>query len=136
MLKQSSPFVKITYFDKQAVSQALSKFLNELERKNPEVKRIILFGSFARGECVPGSDIDLLIVLRESNIPFLKRIPKYMPSHFPVGVDVFPYTEGELKEMFRSGNFFIKRVLEEGIEVFCKEEDIDRAGEVFHQEKE
>jgi predicted nucleotidyltransferase len=109
--------VKITYFDKEAVSEALSEFLKELEKRSPEIKRIILFGSFARGECVPGSDIDLLIVLRESNIPFLERIPKYMPSHFPVGVDVFPYTEGELREMLNSGNFFVKRALEEGIEV-------------------
>jgi predicted nucleotidyltransferase len=121
MQKQSSPSVKITYFDKEAVSEALSEFLKELEKRSPEIKRIILFGSFARGECVPGSDIDLLIVLRESNIPFLERIPKYMPSHFPVGVDVFPYTEGELREMLNSGNFFVKRALEEGIEVLHKD---------------
>jgi hypothetical protein len=41
---------------------------------------------------VPGSDRDLLVILRESEESFLKRIPRFLPSRFPVGVDVFPYT--------------------------------------------
>ena len=27
------------------------------------------------------------------------RIPKYLPNGFPVGLDIFPYTEEELKKM-------------------------------------
>ena len=116
---QSFPSVKITYFDKQAVWEALRKYLEQVEREYPEVGKVILFGSLARGEGVPGSDIDLLIILREStSTPILERIPKYMPLCFPVGVDVFAYTEQELEEMKRQGNPFVRKVLEEGIEVF------------------
>jgi predicted nucleotidyltransferase len=56
------------------------------------VKRVILFGSLVRGEAVLGSDVDLIVVLSGSDLPYLQRIPQYMPSYFPVGVDVFPYT--------------------------------------------
>ena len=118
MPKQSPPSVKITYFNREYISEALNKFVRELARKCPEVERVILFGSFARGEGVPGSDIDLLIVLKESNIPFFDRIPKYTPSRFPIGMDVFPYTEEELAQMLGSDNFFVRGALSEGTNLY------------------
>ena len=117
MQRKLSPSVRITYFDKEIVWNALEQFVAELAGKNREIKRILLFGSLARGESVPGSDVDLLIVLNDSDKSFLDRIPEYMPSKFPVGVDVFPYTETELESMIKDGNFFLKRALEEGIEL-------------------
>jgi predicted nucleotidyltransferase len=110
--------VKISYFDKEAVLQALGLFLGELREKHPEVEQVLLFGSFPRGECVPGSDIDLLLILRESAIPLLDRIPRYMPHSFPVGVDVFPYTRDELDKMVQDGNRFIIRALREGKSIY------------------
>jgi len=56
----------------------------------------------------------LLIVLDKSEKFFLERIIDYMPSKFPVGVDVFPYTTQELKNMIKERNFFIKTALEQG----------------------
>jgi len=79
---------------------------------------VLLFGSFVRNESVPGSDRDLLVILRESEESFLKRIPRFLPSRFPVGVDVFPYTEMEVEKMKEEGNFFIRRALEEGVVIF------------------
>jgi len=40
-----------------------------------------------------------------------------LPSHFPVGVDIFPYTEKEIEKMKAEGNFFIRKALEEGKEI-------------------
>lgn len=114
MLKKSSPFVKISYFDEKAVWKALKLFLAELEGKHPEIEKVLIFGSFIKGQCVPGSDVDLLLILTESAVPLLERIPRYMPSAFPVSVDVFPYTKAEVAGMLREGNPFIKRALEEG----------------------
>ena len=82
------------------------------------MKRVLLFGSFVRDECVPGSDIDLLLILSTSEETFMERIPRFLPSRFPVGMDVFPYREEELEKMKEEGNFFIRRALEEGVEVF------------------
>jgi len=114
MQRELSPSVKISYFDKEAVWNSLRRFTGQLKKKHPEIERIILFGSLVRDDCVPGSDVDLLIVLSKSDKPFLERITEYMPSKFPVGVDVFPYTRQELKTMIEEGNFFIKAALEQG----------------------
>jgi len=114
MPRKSSPFVKISYFDETAVRKALKLFLAELEEKHPEVEKVLVFGSFVKGECVPGSDIDLLLILKESPVPLLERLPRYMPSSFPITVDVFPYTREELAKMRADGNTFIKRALAEG----------------------
>lgn len=118
MQQQSSHFVKISYFNTEIVWNALKKFVRELVKNNPEIKKILLFGSFAKGESVPGSDVDLLIVLDDSDKSFLNRITKYMPDKFPVSVDVFPYTETELEAMVKEGNFFLRQALKEGMYLF------------------
>lgn len=115
-----SPSVKITYFDEEGVWAAVREFAEELARDNPEVERVIVFGSLVRGEAVPGSDVDLLIILKDSDIPILDRMSKYMPQRFPVGVDVFPYTADEVEQMLEDSNFFLKQALAEGVEVFVR----------------
>lgn len=118
MLKKSYGSVQITWLDRPAVLAATRKAVRALARRRPEVRRVILFGSMARGDAVPGSDVDLLLVLSESDASFLDRIPRYKPSGIPIGVDVFPYTEAELKRMLEEGNGFIKQALAEGVTLF------------------
>ena len=117
MVKQSSPFVKIVYFDRNAVENALKDYVQKLYRENPEIEKVIAFGSFVKDQSVPGSDLDLLIILKKSKLPFIKRISKYMPSEFPIGVDVFAYTQEEVEKMIGEGNFFLRTALEEGKEI-------------------
>jgi predicted nucleotidyltransferase len=86
--------------------------------ERPDVVRVILFGSLARGDHGPRSDADVLVVLRSSEQPrFFDRIPDllgyFMATHVPV--DVLPYTESELERMARDGNPLIRRALSEGI---------------------
>lgn len=115
MARRSSPSVKVTYFDKELVWRSLRRFVSGLAEAHPEVRRVVLFGSLARGDAVPGSDVDLLLVLAASDEAFLDRIPRYTPSPFPVAVEVFPYTERELEALLEQGNRFIERALSEGI---------------------
>lgn len=117
MLKRSSNSVEIEYFPSRQVWEALRVFVNELRQQHPEIEKVLVFGSLVRGDCVPGSDVDLLLVLRTSRVPFLDRIPHYTPSRFPVGVDVFPYTHDELERMLSEGNTFIQEALAQGKEV-------------------
>ena len=118
MRKPSSPSVKITYFDKERVRRALDSYVAALVVEHPEIERVVLFGSMARGGTVPGSDVDLLLVISGSDRPFLDRVPLYMPDRFPVGIDVFPYTETEIRSMLDEGNFFVRRALGEGVTLF------------------
>lgn len=75
---------------------------------------MLLFGSVARGDAVPGSDVDLIMGLRESELPFLERIPRYTPAVADLGVDALPYTEAEVRAMCDAGNPLIRTALAEG----------------------
>ena len=78
----------------------------------------MLFGSMARGDAVPGSDLDLLVVVTSSDRSFLDRMPLYSLDGVPVGVDVFPYTEAELASMLADGNSFVTEAVAEGTVLF------------------
>ena len=120
MQTRSSDSVKIRYLDKPGIMKAISRLVEELSQKYPEIERISLFGSFARDEAVPGSDVDILIVLTDSDLPFKDRIREYMPSSFPVGIDVVPYTKSEMDTMLSQGNYFLKSAEQDSILLFAR----------------
>ena len=122
MLNRSCGSVQITWLDRPAVLEATRKAVAALVDVKPEVQKVILFGSMARGDAVPGSDVDLLVVVTESDRSFLDRMKRYRLSGIPVGVDVFPYTQQEFDKMLEEGNSFIQQALVEGKVLF------DRSG--------
>jgi predicted nucleotidyltransferase len=110
--------VSITYFAREAVRRALDEYVQTLAACHPELEEVILFGSLVHGTPVPGSDVDLLLVLSTSDRPFPGRIPEFLPTRFPVGVDLFPYTRDELERMQAQGNPLVLGALREGVVLF------------------
>jgi predicted nucleotidyltransferase len=110
--------VSVTWFDKDAVWRAVEAHASALAVRFPEIEEIRVFGSLVKGTAVPGSDVDLLIVLGESDRPFLDRIPAYLPGAFPCGLDVFPYTRAEIERMANDRNSLIGAALGEGRTIF------------------
>lgn len=91
----------------------LNRWAEDLHQRHPQVIRIGLFGSYARGDYAPGSDIDLLIIVRESDEPrWFMRSAAFDTSDLPVGADVFVYTEAEIARM-ASTNPWLKHILGE-----------------------
>lgn len=88
-----------------------------LKSRHPEIERAVLFGSLCRGDAVPGSDADVLLVLRESALPFRERRVYYAPKNVGIGMDIFAYTRTELDAMYASKNAFVRRALEEGMDL-------------------
>ena len=118
MQMRSSGSVKVLYLDRQKVLAQVRQAVARLTRQHPEVEKVILFGSMAKGTAVPGSDVDLLVVLSRSGRPFLERIPQYTPEDVGTGVDAFPYTEAELQRMLEDGNPLVRQALKEGVCLF------------------
>jgi predicted nucleotidyltransferase len=110
--------VSVTWFDKDAVWHAVEAHARALAVRCPEIEEISVFGSLVKGTAVPGSDVDLLIVLGASDRPFLDRISAYLPGVFPCGIDVFPYTRAEIARMANARNPFICAALSEGRTIF------------------
>ena len=78
----------------------------------------MLFGSLQRGDAVPGSDADVLLVLSTSDLPFTDRAAAYRPEGVGIPVDLFVYTCAELDDMLAAGNRFVRRALAEGRDLF------------------
>ena len=77
--------------------------------------KIVLFGSRARGQANPASDLDILIV-EESELPRYKRPARYLRAL--VGVfpakDVVVWTPGEFEAWASVQHAFITTALREG----------------------
>jgi len=86
----------------------------DLVRTVPEVLGVLLFGSLARNDHAPGSDADLIVVVRRSSLPPEQR-PASLPSlRAGVPADITVYTVEELEQFLVDGPPFVRRALSEG----------------------
>ena len=77
--------------------------------------KIILFGSRARGDFHPDSDVDLLIVRDSSEKPHRRPIPAYQSLHgLGISKDILWYTPQEVREWADARNHVVARALREG----------------------
>lgn len=117
--KRSYNSVKVFWLDKDKLKDTIIKAVNGLVLNHAEVKKVILFGSIAENRGLPSSDVDILIVVKESKYRFLDRALCFQ-SYFEdvgLGVDLFVYTEEEIKEntiplvssAIRKGKILFKR---------------------------
>lgn len=113
MLEKSSNFVKVVFADKNKVLRQLKDYAKKLKRSHPQVEKVGFFGSYATDTFGPASDVDLLIILRKSDKPFLDRIPDFIPDNLSVSCDCFPYTNEEIETMKEDRNPWIRHILKE-----------------------
>jgi predicted nucleotidyltransferase len=91
--------VEIKSVDEAEIRRCVDEYAAGLLSAHPEIKEVVVFGSFLAGTFVPGSDVDVFILLSECQRPVRDRVPDFLPAHFPIGVDVFPYTVAEVAGM-------------------------------------
>jgi predicted nucleotidyltransferase len=107
-----------------AESAILRKAAEEFAAKMPKkgVISIILFGSVARGEPNEKSDVDLLIVYKESRLS-VERSANIIAEESlksDVYISLVFYSQGEIKDMALKYNSFITRIENEGIPLYGK----------------
>jgi predicted nucleotidyltransferase len=101
---------------REQVERELSCIVASLRRYGPQ--RVILFGSFARGDDHAFSDIDLLII-KQTDRPFVERIGDVLAlCEHTISLEPLVYTPEEFEAMRAAGNPFIERVLEERIVLY------------------
>ena len=115
--RASSPSVKVFWLDREATIQLLQAAMKALQTRHPEIERAVLFGSLQRGDAVPGSDADVLLMVGTTDLPFPERAAAYRPEGVGVPVDLFVYTRAELDDMLANGNRFVSRALAEGADL-------------------
>lgn len=84
------------------------------------LSRLILFGSYAKGEENEDSDIDLLVILKDKDISVFSEIEKINKEAYPIILEsgkiisFIPTTEQAFQN---STNYFYRRIKQEGIVV-------------------
>ena len=98
----------------QVTDELLSEMVRRIRAAGNPLK-IVLFGSRARGDARPDSDIDLLVI-EESDLPRYRRGAVYRRAHvglFP-SKDIVVWTPVEVQEWANVPNAFITAALCEG----------------------
>jgi predicted nucleotidyltransferase len=85
--------------DPARVEGAVRDFARDLRAKSPSVVRVLWYGSWITGTPTPSSDVDLCIVLRTDERRPRERVPEFLPTRFPVSIDLVVLTEAELREL-------------------------------------
>ena len=100
----SSPVLK--WPDARTVDQAVRGWAERVVRVHSEVIRIGYFGSYARGDWGPGSDLDVLMVVEGSEEPFERRAAQWDTTELPVAVELLLYTKAEWERLPQWGRFY------------------------------
>ena len=101
-----------------AIVSAVKRYLAVLPTVGIHANRAVLFGSFARGDYGIRSDLDLLIVLQNSDEVALERIERFLGDAPVYPTDMLVYTDEELRARFSGGDAFIAQVLRESIQIW------------------
>jgi len=82
------------------------------EKYKPE--KIYLFGSFAWGKPTKDSDVDFFIVKNTKIRKFNRQLQVRNIVNGDLPVDILVYNNREIKERVALGDFFVKKILNQG----------------------
>ncbi|MEO7993381.1 MAG: nucleotidyltransferase domain-containing protein [bacterium] len=92
---------------------AIDAFVDRLiERFHPE--QVILFGSFARGDERPGSDVDILVILPFEGLPVRTAAQILVELNPTFPVEIVARTPAMMADRAESGDPMLGMILKEG----------------------
>ena len=93
--------------DRHIVLEELRLWTARQKQVHPELVRVGLFGSYASGRYAPGSDLDLLLLVTDSQESvWFMRSKDFDTAGLSVGADLFVYTEAEAMRLKESSAWF------------------------------
>lgn len=113
--EESLGSVKVFWLNQEELVKEIEKLALTVGQSDENVLQIVLFGSLAERKAVPGSDADILVLIKEDERGFMERVGVWREKFsldFPI--EVFPYTEKELDcpmvlEAMKSGTILFQR---------------------------
>ncbi|MCK8816324.1 nucleotidyltransferase domain-containing protein [Natroniella sulfidigena] len=107
--------------DRTINQDKIDEIINKLvDAYSPEVKNIYLFGSYAWGSPTADSDLDLLIVVEDSDKKPYKRAVKGHRAlrGVMVAVDILVYTAEEFDVEKNNEHTLCYKIINEGVKVY------------------
>jgi uncharacterized protein len=99
--------------DAETVRRAAEAWGAALIEAEPAVVAVGMFGSYARGDAGVGSDLDLVVLMRESDLPFERRAAPWPVERMPVPTEVLVYTLVEWAALHERSPRFARTLREE-----------------------
>lgn len=108
------------------MSDITGRRIDEVVRRIVELvhpRRIILFGSVARGQMGPNSDLDILVVMPDGS--HRPRTAQTLYRHLPaigIGKDIVVVTESDVRKYGGNPSLVLYPALQEGKELYVARE--------------
>lgn len=88
--------------DREQALAAARAWARRIGARDAGVCCIGCVGSAARGDWGVGSDLDLVVIVRDAPANPVERLRRYEPTDLPVPADVFVYTQQEWTRLMRT----------------------------------
>ncbi|MCK8825542.1 nucleotidyltransferase domain-containing protein [Fuchsiella alkaliacetigena] len=106
---------------KEITQEEIYEIVKKLaETYEPETELIYLFGSYAWGDPNQNSDLDLMIIVNNSDLKKHKRSVKAYEVlwDLDISVDVLVYTKEEYKQLLNDEYSFCSHIVKEGEKIY------------------
>ena len=97
----------------KAIDQVVSQIV-----ENFKPQKIILFGSYARGNPRPESDVDMLVIMNTPLRELQQALEIHRSLNIMFGLDLIVYTPKHLQERLDMHDWFLIDVIKEGKVVY------------------
>jgi predicted nucleotidyltransferase len=104
------------------VLTAVRAWAEALASRHPSIQKIGCFGSYARGDWGVGSDVDLLMVVTQTDVPFEQRTLLFDATGLPVPADVMVYTVDEWINL-QKNSVLVQKIASEVYWIFERSEE-------------
>lgn len=108
----------LTWPNAKTVDDAARRWAGVEAERHDQVLRIGYFGSYARGDWGPGSDLDVVVIVAASEDPFERRAVAWNTRSLPVAAELLVYTCEEWEKMQQRGDRFARTLDEETVWVY------------------
>lgn len=112
---RSSTSSVLRWPDAASVRAAAQAWAARQQRERPDLLRLGIFGSYARGDAGVGSDLDLVAIVRESREPFVRRAAGWDVTALPVPAELLVYTTAEWEQLQSRGGRFAQMLQHETV---------------------
>lgn len=101
--------------DKQKVLNEAKLWAESVGLSDRNIVKIFCFGSICTGRWGVGSDLDILIILKETTVPFISRAMTFDASAISVPTDILVYTESEIATLSKEKDRFLDEIRKNSI---------------------
>ncbi|CAK6692228.1 hypothetical protein BBFGKLBO_01193 [Synechococcus sp. CBW1107] len=99
MPQRSSSGSVLRWPSSESVLEAAGRWAQRQAAAQPELEAVGVFGSYGRGDAGVGSDLDLLLVLRQCELPIWERLRPWDTADLPLATDLLVYSRQEWESL-------------------------------------